>query len=546
MAASTTLSFDIFAYDRASGTFHKVGSASQSAGKKIGGISDKFRSFAKAAAFAGIAAAGFAVKLGVDAIGAASDLNETLSKSKVIFGDAQKQVEKFADGAAKNLGQSKQQALDAAATFGVFGKSAGLSGADLAKFSTNLTGLSSDMASFSNTTPEEAIEAIGSALRGEAEPIRKFGVLLDDATLRAQAMKMGLIETTTQALTPQQKVLAAHAVILKQTKDAQGDFARTSDGLANQQRILKAQFEDTSAAIGQKLLPMAVKVVTWINDEMIPGATKLYSWLKSKLGPVFAEVGEFIDRFRSKGGEASDIMARLREVVGTVKAALKDAQPFFDFLKGAAENLGVVIREVLWPAFKKLSAWLYGNGLEGLRNFGKALGVVGRLGIAMWNNALMPVFKFMAAAIGTVLEKLGMMFSALGSIKGAPDWIGKTGKALQDAAAKANAVADGLKRIDMTNPTVDITYRYHHVGQVGTNAGNIDLQAPSPRTATGGRPSGRQSGRMVQERGGRMATAGGSDVTTLAAAMRAALDGLTVNINGDGTATFLLTGASYA
>ena len=92
-----------------------------------------------------------------------------------------------------------------------------------------------------------------------------------------------------------------------------------------------------------------------------------------------------------------------------------------DFLKGAAENLGVVIREVLWPAFKKLSAWLYGNGLEGLRNFGKALGVVGRLGIAMWNNALMPVFKFMAAAIGTVLEKLGMMFSALGSIKGAPD-----------------------------------------------------------------------------------------------------------------------------
>ena len=118
MVADTKLTFDIFAYDRASGTFHKVGNASESAGHKVSAIGTKLRSFAKAAAFAGIAAAGFAVKLGVDAIGAASDLNETLSKSKVIFGDAQKQVEKFADGAAKNLGQSKQQALDAAQAHG--------------------------------------------------------------------------------------------------------------------------------------------------------------------------------------------------------------------------------------------------------------------------------------------------------------------------------------------------------------------------------------------------------------------------------------------
>ena len=107
------------------------------------------------------------------------------------FSGADGQVQKFARNAATALGQSQQGALDAAATFGVFGKSAGLAGRDNAKFSTELTTLAADMASFSNTTPEQAVEALGSALRGESEPIRQYGVLLDDATLKARAMKLG-------------------------------------------------------------------------------------------------------------------------------------------------------------------------------------------------------------------------------------------------------------------------------------------------------------------------------------------------------------------
>ena len=86
----------------------------------------------------------------------------------------------------------QQQALDAAATFATFGGAAGLAGDDLVNFSTGFVGLASDMASFNNTTPEQAIQAIGAALRGEAEPMRQYGVLLDDATLRQKALELGL------------------------------------------------------------------------------------------------------------------------------------------------------------------------------------------------------------------------------------------------------------------------------------------------------------------------------------------------------------------
>jgi len=236
--------------------------------KLFGGLRKGFDVFQKIAAV-GVAAIGAFSAASFIAIQRASDLNETLAKSQQIFGRASKEIELFATGAAVALGQTKQQAIDAAATFGLFGKAAGLSGGNLAEFSTKFVTLASDLASFNNASPEEAIQAIGAALRGEAEPIRRFGVLLNDAALKAAALEMGIYDGN-GALTAQQKVLAASSVIFQQTSDAQGDFARTSDGLANQQRILKAQFDNISATLGQILLPFFLKFVTFINDNILP------------------------------------------------------------------------------------------------------------------------------------------------------------------------------------------------------------------------------------------------------------------------------------
>lgn len=224
-----------------------------------------------------------AVKSSIDA---ASDLAETQSKVKVIFGQSAAAIETFAATADRALGQSKQQAMDAAATFAIFGKSAGLSGQGLVQFSTKMVTLAGDLASFSNTSPEDAIVAISAALRGESEPIRRYGVLLDDATLRAEAMRLGITKTNKEALTPQQRVLAAQSQILKQTTLAQGDFARTADGVANKSRIQRAEIANTSAEIGTKLLPAYSK--------FLDVGLKVINFLAANIdifGPLAAVIG---------------------------------------------------------------------------------------------------------------------------------------------------------------------------------------------------------------------------------------------------------------
>jgi hypothetical protein len=219
---------------------------------------------AAAFAAAGVAAAGYATKIGLEAVKAASDFNEEVSKSKVIFGDSADDIKAFSKTTASSLGISSTQALKATSTFATFGKASGLVGKDLTKFSKGATTLAADLGSFYNTNADDAILAIGSALRGESEPIRKYGVLLNESTIKAKAMEMGLYDGT-GALDIQAKSLATYEVILDQTKDAQGDFARTSDGLAGQQKILDATFADLKTRLGTSLLPVMLEVVEQAN-----------------------------------------------------------------------------------------------------------------------------------------------------------------------------------------------------------------------------------------------------------------------------------------
>lgn len=245
----------------------------------------------------------------IPAVNAASDLEESMSKNNVIFGDAASAVSSFADEAARALGQSKTQALAAASTFGTFGKAAGLAGQELATFSTDFVTLASDLASFNNTTPDDAINAIGAALRGESEPLRRYGVLLNDATLKAAAMELGIYDGT-GALTAQQKVLAAQKVIYEQTTDAQGDFARTSDGLANQQRILAAQVENLQAKLGELLLPVFKRVVQYINDNVLPALNLMIDGFKDD--GLSGAIVYFAAAF---GDGSTDILIRIRDLI---------------------------------------------------------------------------------------------------------------------------------------------------------------------------------------------------------------------------------------
>lgn len=205
---------------------------------------------------AAAAAMGAAVAVGLkQAIDAASDLAESQSKVGVVFGSSAQKIVNWSKTAATSMGMSQQTALEAAGTFGNLFVAMNMGQRPAAAMSTRLVQLAADLASFNNVSPEEALDALRSGLVGETEPLRRFGVNLDDASLRQRALAMGLMTTTSSVLPPAIKAQAAYALIMDQTSTAQGDYARTADGAANSQRTLAAQMKDAEANLGSAVLP---------------------------------------------------------------------------------------------------------------------------------------------------------------------------------------------------------------------------------------------------------------------------------------------------
>ena len=248
--------------------FQRIGATAE---RELGRTDDRIKRMSSGLISSGtqIALAGGIATAGVFALAkAAGDYEEAASAAGVIFGEASESVEEFGKKAIDAAGLSRRAAVEAANTFGTFGKAAGLTGDELASFSTDLTQLAGDLASFKNTSTEDAITAIGAALRGESEPIRRYGVLLDDATLKQEALALGIYDGN-GALSQQQKVLAAQASIFKQTSDAQGDYQRTSDSLSNQTRAFTAQIDNLKVGIGQGAVPVFSELVGVANDALL-------------------------------------------------------------------------------------------------------------------------------------------------------------------------------------------------------------------------------------------------------------------------------------
>lgn len=357
---------------------HTEGAFKRSAGR----ASQAFKTGLKAAGAAGAAALVIGVASAKSAIESASNLNEAQTKVNAIFGaEGQAKVDAWAAKAAMAFGQSKLAATDAIGTYGNLFTSFGVGKKRALEMSTTMTGLASDLASFNNTSVADAIDALRSGLSGETEPLKRYGIAIDDVSLKAKAAQLGLIKSTVDQgkliaaqtalskaqqkaakmqalhgkgsqefadaqamvtaaqlklgdvmagkfpaqLTPAQRAQAAYALVLERTKNAQGDFSRTSGGLANQQRIFAARWENLKATIGKGLLPVINRLMPVIGG------------LFDKIGPVAEKYAPKISAFfngfsKSKGmadgaQRAGVILGRVRTVVETVVTTVKQRWP---------------------------------------------------------------------------------------------------------------------------------------------------------------------------------------------------------------------------
>lgn len=230
------------------------------------GMGSALASTAKAFAFTAGAAGIGAFVLGVKhAVTASSDLGEQVNKTNVVFRDSAGDVQQWSTTTAAALGVSRRAALEYTGVFGNMLVPMGLARREAAGMSMSLVQLAADMASFNNASPEEVLEALRAGLSGESEPLRRFGIFLNEARIQQEALNLGLSDGVGK-LDAAAKAQAIYSLILKDSKDAQGDFARTSDSLANQQRILRAELENLAAALGTRLVPLLADGIGELTD----------------------------------------------------------------------------------------------------------------------------------------------------------------------------------------------------------------------------------------------------------------------------------------
>ena len=207
-----------------------------------------------------------AIEFGKAAVGVASDLNEVQNVVDTTFGtEGALRINEWARNAAEAFGESELQAKQFTSTLGAMFKSMGVGQAATEGMSMSLAGLAGDMASFYNLDPTEAFEKLRSGISGETEPLKQLGINMSVVNLEALAMSMG-IKKSYNEMTQAEQATLRYQYIMNATADAQGDFANTSDSLANQQRILQLEIQTLAAEIGQDLMPIAQEILTIARD----------------------------------------------------------------------------------------------------------------------------------------------------------------------------------------------------------------------------------------------------------------------------------------
>jgi hypothetical protein len=238
-------------------------------------VSSLGRNFATAGIAIGAIGAGLA-----KTVQTASSYAESVNAVNVAFGKSAQGIIDFGKTAATTLGVSQVDFNNAAVRFSAFAERIVGSGGDASKFIAEISTRASDFASVFNIDVSEALQVFQSGLAGEAEPLKRFGINLLDSEVKAYAAANG-IGAIGKELTETEKVQARYGLLLQATSKTQGDFANTSDGLANQLRILKAEVSNTQIEIGNQLLPVMAELLPIVRDLVSELGTQLVAAVKA-------------------------------------------------------------------------------------------------------------------------------------------------------------------------------------------------------------------------------------------------------------------------
>lgn len=244
----------------------------------------------------------------------ASDASENLNVLSAVFGEELTDATvKWSQTTAKEVGRSEFALQKFAAITGAMLKPMVGSADQAIKMSQNIATLAVDMASFFNVADDQALNALRSGLTGELEPLKRFGIVMTQAALNAFALTKG-ITTQVNKMSEAQKATLRYNFIMEQTKDAQGDAARTADGWANASRAVMSAATDLATRLGKSLLPTAEKLVVRLRDNVFG----MIDWVKANEGLIRQNVEKTLNAI----GDALQIVSIMFKATWNVVKAL--------------------------------------------------------------------------------------------------------------------------------------------------------------------------------------------------------------------------------
>lgn len=280
---------------------------------------------------------------------AASDFQENVSKTQVVFGDYAEKYIAQSKKMAATTGLSANQYLEQMSLWGAMGKAMGIPTDKMREMSEQLTQLSADMASFHNKDVEQVRTALKGVFTGETEALKEFGVVMTETNLEKFAADHGKVY---KSMSQAEKVMLRYNFVLDQQRLAVGDYQRTNQGFANSFRTLKSNIENALIGIGQQILPPIEKVLSKLNL-----AFKALNTSHEELGQEMtdsktrmAELVQQAQDLKDKGMENTDEWQRVQEALdgestlqNTIQAA-DDLKTKFEGIKDFLEKIQPYLR----------------------------------------------------------------------------------------------------------------------------------------------------------------------------------------------------------
>ena len=339
---------------------------------------------------------------GKSMVDAASDFDENLNKISVAFGDNADEVKAWADTATQSFGLSMNQALEATSLFGDMATSMGLSQGEAASMSTSLAGLAGDLASFKNIGIDQAMTALNGVFTGETESLKQLGIVMTETNLEEFAAKTGQVYSE---MSQAEKVQLRYNYVMAMSKNAIGDYARTSDGTANSMRTFQASVENLAITLGQNLLPIVTPIIQkateMVNafaaaDPQLQQLILKIAGIAAVAGPALLVVGKMVSVFGSVSGAIGLLGGKIAELGGMGKAISA-------VFTAITSPVGIAVGAI--TALVAAFAYLMTTN-EGFRN--SIMQTVTTIGQSLMPiiQALMPVIQNIATVLATTIASV--------------------------------------------------------------------------------------------------------------------------------------------